>query len=53
MANEDYMCVGYDKKEMRRSTSFGKRNKHYRFTLRESYEEYYERVNKIKLGVYE
>lgn len=52
--NEDYMAIGFDKKETRSVHSTDKRrNKHYRYVLHEPYEDYYHRINKVSMGMYD
>lgn len=48
------MVIGFDKKQHRAISNTDKRrNKHYRYVLNETYEEYYHRINKVTLGMYD
>lgn len=50
LKNGNYMQIGYDDIKSRGSGT-SKRNKHYRYVLSESYEQYFERINGHRLGL--
>jgi hypothetical protein len=47
------MKIGYDSKQRLQTVKKFDRNRHYRYCLNETYEDYYERVHHVKLGVYD
>ncbi len=51
--NGEYIKIGYDSKDTLRTKTKDDWNRHYRYCLNETYEDYYQRVNGVKLGIYE
>jgi hypothetical protein len=51
--NGEYVEVGYDKRENLMNHLKNERKRHYRYCLDSTYEEYYEKVNGSKLGIYD
>ena len=47
------MKIGYDSKQSLGKLKKQDRNRHYRYCLDETYEDYYQRAYKVSLGVYD